>query len=209
MSTNPATHLSRSDDTTISKAQAVRPRDTSMDKLDARLKHISDNIIQQSPYILTVPTDRPHRLHPYQADNWRKGLPWEAHEEPLQYMSFLARDWDDGVLKAVGGWDNEKGELVLEQATGNTYGGSSGTTTPHHGQGPKKKITLAEYNKNKSTARSSTKNTPKATEDQAVPTLVQSLETVAKDIKIKADSQTVSSQKRLALFTADLNLLVS
>ena len=123
--------------------------------------------------------------------NW-----WEPHEEQLQYMSFLPREWDDPVLKAIGGWDNEKGELVPEQATGNTYGGRSGTTTPAHGQGPKKKISLADYKLKKNGLSPATNAAQTATSSQPVVAPVQNPVTKAEVPKPVAESQPTLSQKR-------------
>ena len=71
-------------------------------------------------------------------------------------MSFHARDGnDDTVFRVIGGWDNEKGEMEMEKPS--PLQGKSGSSTPAGGA-PKKKLSLAEYQKQKTAA----KDTPKA-----------------------------------------------
>ena len=107
-------------------------------ELDARLKNISEKVIPASPYLLTVPNVRPFNLTSHQADDLLRGTPFTAKEEQLQYLSFLA-DWDDGLITPVGGWDNEKGE-IMEQVSVTR----STTTTPKVGA---KKISMSDYKK--------------------------------------------------------------
>lgn len=121
-----------------------KARHGDLSNTDARLKHISDKILPKSPYLLTVPSDRPYRPTPQQLGEWHKGLPFSADEAPLQYLSFLSRDWDDSLLRVVGGWDNEKGEM-MDSATVQVNGARSGTSTPQLGAGAKKKISLSDY----------------------------------------------------------------
>ena len=113
------------------------------DNVDARLQHLNKNILPNSPYLLTVPSDIPYRVHHQQANNWKINSPFDADEEGLQYMSFLYRDWDDSILVARGDWDNEGS--VMENGISSRTEVRSGTTTPSHGQGQKKKITLSDY----------------------------------------------------------------
>ena len=83
----------------------------------------------------------------------------------MQYLSFLSRDWDDGLLRVVGGWDNEKGEM-MDTATIQANGARSGTSTPQPGGGPKKKISLSDY-KSKAAGIGVVKPMPKVSENAA------------------------------------------
>ena len=71
-------------------------------------------------------------------------------------MSFLARDDHDTVLRVIGGWDNENGEIEMEKPS--PLQGKSGSSTPAAG-GPKKKMSLAEYKKQKTAAKEAPKVT--------------------------------------------------
>ena len=152
MSTKPLESLSIK---TFSTAYNTNPQ-THQDlaELNAKLKNISDNIIPPSPYLLTVPTDVPYNISRHQANDWRRGTPFDANEEPLQYMSFL-RDWDDGLITAVGGWDNDKGEIM--DPAQQKQAARSSTSTPRVSA---KKISLSDYKKK--TAGQSTNGTSTA-----------------------------------------------
>ena len=142
------------------KPRLPRP-DADVEKTDARFQHVSKTFLQKSPYLLEVPQDQPFHHRSYGESHIRRVDPFGANEEQLQYMSFHARDdGDDTVLRVIGGWDNEKGEMELEKPS--PLQGKSGSSTPAGGA-PKKKMSLAEYKKQKTAA----KDTPKA----AVPNL--------------------------------------
>ena len=117
---------------------------TELERLNERLQHISEKIITPSPYLLTVPGERSYHLNSLQTIDWTRGTPFSVSEGELQYVSFLRRELGDSLITAVGGWDNEKGELVDTSPNG-VRGGKSGTSTPKLGG---KKMTLADY-KNK------------------------------------------------------------
>ncbi|MCJ1307045.1 hypothetical protein MMC25_000691 [Agyrium rufum] len=122
-------------------------------ELDACLSHISETIIQKSPYILTVPTDAPFELHPYQITDWRRGCPFDKNEEQLQYMSFLPRDGLETCLRVIGGWDDGNGEIVKE-GDGFSSKRSVGEKTPLQSQNKNaKKITLSDYKSKKEIAK--------------------------------------------------------
>ncbi|KAI9759388.1 MAG: hypothetical protein M4579_002377 [Chaenotheca gracillima] len=109
------------------------------DRVDERLQFLTRHILPTSPYLLSVPTKSPYRVAPHQQDNWRVGVPFAADEEELQYMSFLPRDRDDGLLVARANWETNG---AMEGAAD----GQSGTATPVNGN--LKKISLSTY-KNK------------------------------------------------------------
>lgn len=149
--------------TPITPHKTAKAHHGDLSNTDARLKRISDKILPKSPYLLTVPSDRPYYPTPQQLSEWRKGSPFSAEEAPLQYLSFLSRDWDDSLLRVVGGWDNEKGEM-MSSATVQVNGARSGTSTPQPGGGPKKKISLSDY-KSKAAGVGAVKPMPKVSEN--------------------------------------------
>lgn len=118
--------------------------------LDARLHRLSQRTLPRSPYLLTVPSDKPYHISSQQADNWRIGSPFDVNEEKLQYMTFLSRNWEDSLLVAVGGWDDEQGG-IMETGTATADGLATRANTPQQGTTQKKKITLSAY-KNKARA---------------------------------------------------------
>lgn len=131
------------------------PRNTS-DKaqklLDARIKHIKKNILPESPYIISAENSLPsahiRRIHPNNSSGWRKHTNFAENEKQLQYLSFKDRSRDMSMkgMHARGGWDDGKGSL--DRGGEKTSFTSSDAATPHPNQGPKRKITLADY-KNK------------------------------------------------------------
>ncbi|KAI9871125.1 MAG: hypothetical protein M1830_003287 [Pleopsidium flavum] len=148
---------------TVFSASPPSPRNTDdPDNIDIRLLRLTQRTLPRSPYLLTVPSDKPYHISSHQSGNWRIGSPFNANEESLQYMSFLSRNWEDSLLVAIGGWDDEKGS-VMETGTAKTDGVKSSTNTPQNGQVQKKKITLSAY-KNKAKAIEGQRAVPKAPE---------------------------------------------
>ena len=138
-----------------SKPRVPRPN-ADIEKTDARFQHVSNTLLQRSPYLLEVPENKPFHHRPYGESEIRRVDPFGANEEQLQYMSFHNRDDnDDTVFRVIGGWDNEKGEIEIEKPS--PIQSKSGSSTPAGGA-PKKKISLAEYKKKTTVA----KDAPKA-----------------------------------------------
>ena len=136
---------------------------------EARIDNYLNNLIQKSPYIISAPLAIPPHLHSYQVNDWKRGSPFAAHEEQLQYLSFLARDLhSDGVLQATGGWDDDHGEMI-DATTRPATGVKSGLTTPQQGQGPIKKISFSDY-KNKTGGQLAAKDLSKPNGSQHIPT---------------------------------------
>ena len=125
--------------------------------LDQRLKSLTDKVLPESPYILTVPTS--YRVSSHQVNDWRRGSPFGADEEQLQYMSFNSHAWDDTMLSAVGDWDDGQGGIADKSSQGSSKT-TSGLATPLPGQPPRKKISLQAY-KNKTAAQASARLSPK------------------------------------------------
>ena len=191
----------------IPKDKSDLPKDpkvqesTELEKLNARLSHISKKILSASPYLLTVPSDRPYNINPHQANDWRRQTPFDANEEQLQYMSFLNREFDDGLIRAIGGWDNEKGE-IMDTTTTATHGSRSGTTTPRPGQAPGKKISLAEYKNKKAASQPASKDLssidrPQMKQEKSLPTAKAEIAEGPRSLLLKSDRPSQShGQKR-------------
>ena len=163
MSVKPVSYISRTNTLAGSKSSSAPFNAAGSDRFEARLQHLSDSIIQRSPYLLTIPTSRPYQPHSTQLNDWRRGSPFDAHEEQLQYLSFLPRDPAEDLLIATGGWDNEKGEMVehLQAAR-------SGTSTPQQSQGQVKKIPFSHYKTHKAGNQPLTKETTKTNGVQVI-----------------------------------------
>lgn len=129
--------------------------------VDTRLERLRDKVFPTSPYLLTVPTT--YRVSSHQANDWRRGSPFGAHEEQLQYLTFLTRERDDTLLGAVGDWDDGNG-AIMEKTSSHPYGARSGTNSPLPGQAPKKKISFQAY-KNKTAGQAGGKTLPKVNEE--------------------------------------------
>ncbi|KAH0559745.1 hypothetical protein GP486_003735 [Trichoglossum hirsutum] len=113
--------------------------------VDVRLRLLyKNNLIPKSPYVLTVPSDKPYTRHPSQRYNWTVNSPFGLQEEQLQYVSFLYREVAHGVLIPVGGWDTED---VMDKGKPSTNNTRSGTATPSNSR--KVKISLSDYVTNK------------------------------------------------------------
>lgn len=108
--------------------------------VDERLRHLKENVLPSAPYLLKVPTT--YRLGSQQINDWRRGSPFGLHEEPLQYMTFNARRYDDDTIFRVDGdWDDGNGNLKAAEDK------RSGTNSPMPGQIAKKKMTIWDYKK--------------------------------------------------------------
>lgn len=131
-----------------------------LDELDKRLERLKKNILPDAPYLMDLTTTSRYYVSPHQANNWRRGCPFDKHEEQLQYMTFLPHTYrGDTMLRTSGNWDDGDGKAKLEPAK-SISGGSSGAISPL-GQQPKKKISLLDY-KNKMAGQPSGRASPKA-----------------------------------------------
>lgn len=131
-----------------------------LDEVDKRLKRLKDNILPDTPYLMDLTTPSRYHMSPHQANNWRKGSPFDKHEEQLQYMTFLPHTArGDTMLRTSGNWDDADGKIKTEP-TKPMSSGSSGAISPS-GQQPKKKISLLDY-RNKMAGQTSGKTSPKA-----------------------------------------------
>lgn len=113
---------------------------------DDILRNLSKDILPPQPFLISVPTDIPFR-HPSRLEGvWRAGTPFNFDEEQLQYLSFHSHQEEDTLLQALGGWSDENGNILREEAQKQEFFGS-GTNTPSVGPQKRKKITLGEYTK--------------------------------------------------------------
>ncbi|KAI9671144.1 MAG: hypothetical protein M1817_003651 [Caeruleum heppii] len=113
------------------------------DTIDGRLHALTENVLPKTPYLLSLPQGGNYRVNPAQADNWKIGVPFANDEEELQYMTFLSRQWEDGILIARGDWEKPDNMML------STNPPKSGAATPINGK--KRKISFGAY-KNRSRA---------------------------------------------------------
>ncbi|KAF3483576.1 uncharacterized protein GIQ15_02900 [Arthroderma uncinatum] len=121
--------------------------------IDRKFKQLTDDVLPTHPYILSVPTDTPYRLGSRFVSNWAVGenTLFSPEEEQLQYMTFLPHQGDDTLLVSVGGWSDDRGNIV--QGEDQRPSGSAKMAAPLTGSQQdalartKKKITLSDYKK--------------------------------------------------------------
>ena len=113
--------------------------------VEERLKRLKENVLPDSPYLLTVPST--FRVSSHQVDDWRRGTPFGPDEQKLQYLSFLSHTVDDTMLKAEGDWDDGNGGIAEKSSQSVSTRRSSSTMSPLPGQERKKKISLEDYKK--------------------------------------------------------------
>ena len=139
-------HYTYSRPAATSRTRLPTPRDIKLEisRLDASLSHLIDDILPRVPYLISVPSDVPYRHNSRFVNSWNLGTPFAKEEEPLQYMSFLThQDPEQSLTKAVGGWSDEKGNLVDEDPSPQQIYGSTSNSLFSAGQG--KKISLTDY----------------------------------------------------------------
>lgn len=129
-----------------SRANLAASRDTKLEisRLDTQLKLLIDDVLPKAPYLISVPSDVPYRHNSRFVNNWHLDTPFAQEEEPLQYMSFLThQDGEPSLIRAVGGWSDEKGNLVDEDPSPLQIYGSTSNSPSLSGQ--RKKISLTDY----------------------------------------------------------------
>ncbi|PGH29600.1 hypothetical protein GX50_07656 [[Emmonsia] crescens] len=141
----------RTQNTTIpsSRVPAKRSHSDYLKGVNTRFKHLSDNVLPSSPYLLRVPTERPFHLGSRFVSNWAVGdnRPFAPEEEHLQYMTFLPHQGEDTLLVAVGGWSDERGNIMEEDTSKiPIITTSPSVDTPKH-RLQRKKISLSDYKK--------------------------------------------------------------
>lgn len=138
--------------------------------INHKFKNLTDDVLPTAPYLLTIPTDRPFQVGSRFVNNWAVGENklFGPEEENLQYMTFLAHQTEDTLLVAVGGWSDEKGNIMDEEGPSNM---SSISTLNRNAQQDvkglkKKKISLSDYKKK---ALETPAPRPKSTAAPSVP----------------------------------------
>lgn len=153
--------MSRSTQKGRAEAQAPDSHKRSSTEFSQTIREIDNTLIQlrertipQQPYLLSVPSDVPYRYFSSRfIDTWYEGTPFSGEEAQLQYLSFFPHQGEeDSLLKVVGGWADDKGNLV-EEAEASPFP-QSGQNTPNE-QPNRKKISLQDY-KTKDKTRPST-----------------------------------------------------
>ncbi|OJD19996.1 hypothetical protein AJ78_00011 [Emergomyces pasteurianus Ep9510] len=130
--------------------------------VNTRFKHLSDNVLPAAPYLLRLPTEIPFHLGSRFVSNWAVGdnRPFAPEEEHLQYMTFLPRQGEDTLLVAVGGWSDERGNIMEEDTSkAPSITTSPSVDTPKH-RLQRKKISLSDYKKK---ANETPKSPPRST----------------------------------------------
>ena len=114
-----------------------------LDKLNKRLKHLTDNVLPSTPYLISLPTDRPFNTSHYQNEDLLRHTPFKVGEEQLQYASFLASNWeDDDLIIRVGDLGDNRADDTNTSPQSQKMQSASAT--------PKtvaKKISIGEYSK--------------------------------------------------------------
>lgn len=166
------------------RANKPAPREE-ISRIDAQIKHLIDNVLPKTPYILSVPSDVPYRHNSRFVNNWHLGTHFAREEEPLQYMSFLThQDEEQSLIKAVGGWSDEKGNLVDEDPSPQQIYGSTSTSPSLAAQ--RKKISLLDY-----------KSKAKGGEEPSKPdSMGQSGQTESKSKKTQANGTSPEEAKK-------------
>ena len=123
--------------------------DQELDKLNRRLKYITDTILPSAPYLLKLHSDRPFHTSQQQQDDLLRYTPFHAGEELLQYTSFSASNWEDSLFTPVGGWEDDK--LDDLSSSPHSQKMQSANATPKTAA---KKISIGEYRKRAATQSS-------------------------------------------------------
>ncbi|KAJ6171619.1 hypothetical protein N7470_000686 [Penicillium chermesinum] len=135
-------------ETIISPRASLSTADpAALDHLDQQLKRLSDDVLPQHPYLLTLPTNAPYHLGPRSANNWAVGYdrPFGLEEQELQYVTFLTHHNTDSLLLAVGDWSDETGRMMADHST------APSTEIPRETVA-RKKISLNDYKNQKITS---------------------------------------------------------
>lgn len=160
-------------------SEAQRTTNKAEHPVDARFRRLKAKVLPETPYILHVRST--YRQSPEHANLWRLGSHFDPNEEELQYLTFKDRtnDLTPGLF-CRGGWDDGKGGLAPPEEP-NSRTSSDGT--PLQGQGQKKKISLADYNKrdkNKAVAATTKPTGPKPKEHQKDEASIKGLNATVK-----------------------------
>ena len=175
--------------------------------LRKRFRRISEKILPLSPYLLQISEKTSPDLGHHHPINWNRGTPFAPNEQALQYVSFLNVPLELGVIRSVGGWDNEKGELE-ESSPNGQRDFKSGTTTPKQGQTAGKRLTLADYAKRKTAGQSGAKAVIQPNGAGSTHDKINSLQEKINDEHVKAnDAKDKPSDKEVKVTNTKESLI--
>lgn len=116
-----------------------------LSQLDDRILRLRHSILPRHPYLVSVPSDVPYRHSSRFINTWYEGTAFDRTEEQLQYLSFLSRQREDeSLLKVEGGWADDAGNRIDEDALSPKTIPNTGQNTPAD-QGHRKKISWKDY----------------------------------------------------------------
>lgn len=139
----------RSQSATYTKLASKVQADTSktVERVDGILRRLRETTLPREPYLVSVPSNVPYNHSRRYIPTWHNGTPFAKDEEQLQYLSFIPPTNEDTLLSVVGGWSDEKGNLLLDEED-EALSPKSKSTTARHSPAPetqRKKISLGQY----------------------------------------------------------------
>lgn len=123
---------------------------------DNQFQRVIDDVLPPAPYLLRLNPGALQLAHGN--STWRRDTFFAPNEEELQYMTFR-RDFEGTFLHAHGNWDDGEGGIAQPEVHSAS---ASISRPPLPQQAPKKKITLADYQK-----RDKTKPKPASTDTES------------------------------------------
>lgn len=113
--------------------------------IDRRFQHLAKEVLPHHPYYNDLPIDKPFDARGRYSNDWAIGPkgPFSASEAHLQYMTFTTNTDADTLLKSVGGWADDNGN-IMEDDISRSNSGQSGNSTPIN-TAQRKKISLSDY----------------------------------------------------------------
>ncbi|KAK5058683.1 hypothetical protein LTR84_010947 [Exophiala bonariae] len=131
--------------TSSDKSKEIPRTSEILSQLDDRILRLRHSILPRHPYLLSVPSDVPYRHSSRFVNTWYEGTAFDRTEEQLQYLSFLSRQLEDeSLLKVEGGWADDRGNRIDEDALSPKTIPNTGQNTPAD-QGHRKKISWKDY----------------------------------------------------------------
>lgn len=79
------------------------------------LRRLRETTLPREPYLVSVPSNVPYNHSRRYIPTWHNGTPFAKSEEQLQYLSFIPPTIEETLLSVVGGWSDEKGDLLPEE----------------------------------------------------------------------------------------------
>ncbi|ETN46103.1 uncharacterized protein HMPREF1541_00287 [Cyphellophora europaea CBS 101466] len=136
--------------------------DSTVRRLDDRIRRLGDSTLPKQPYLLSVPSDVPYRHNPHFVQTWYVGTPFKKREEQLQYMSFLPHQGEyEDLLKVEGVWADENGSFLDSEPSTRPISRAAPSTPTD--QTNRKKISLKDYKRER--VQPDSENTPSKTDE--------------------------------------------